>query len=155
MTMTRLFGVLLLAALPLSAQTPAPGAAKKDTTAAKAPAQSAAAKDSASTTLLREVFAYEGSGRDPFASLLRNGDVRPLFADLKLLAIYFDGQYPGRSVAVLRDITTQKRYQVKPGEVLGRLKVAQIRPRDVTFTVQEFGFERQETLSLAKPEESQ
>lgn len=153
MTMTRMFGVLLLAALPLSAQTP--GAARKDTTAAKAPAPTAAAKDSGATTLLREVFSYEGSGRDPFASLLRNGDVRPLFADLKLLAIYFDGQFPGRSVAVLRDITTQKRYQVKPGEVLGRLKVAQIRPRDVTFTVQEFGFERQETLSLAKPEESQ
>ena len=154
MTVTRMFGVLLLAALPLSAQTPAPGAAKKDTTAAKTAAPTTGAKDSA-TTLLREVFSYEGSGRDPFASLLRNGDVRPLFADLKLLAIYFDGQYPGRSVAVLRDITTQKRYQVKPGEVLGRLKVAQIRPRDVTFTVQEFGFERQETLSLAKPEESQ
>ncbi|HEX4633513.1 MAG TPA: hypothetical protein VH163_06770 [Gemmatimonadales bacterium] len=149
MTMTRTFGLLMLAALPLSAQTPP---AKKDSTPARA-----AAKDtgSTSTTLLREVFTYEGAGRDPFASLLRNGDVRPLFADLKLLAIYFDGQYPGRSVAVLRDIATQKRYQVKPGEVLGRLKVAQIRPRDVTFTVQEFGFERQETLSLSKPEESQ
>jgi len=148
-----MFGVLLLAALPLAAQNPPP--AKKDTSAAKTPAAPAAPAKDSSTTLLREVFSYEGSGRDPFASLLRNGDVRPLFADLKLLAIYFDGQYPGRSVAVLRDITTQKRYQVKPGEVLGRLKVAQIRPRDVTFTVQEFGFERQETLSLAKPEESQ
>ena len=148
MIRTRMLRLLLLAALPLAAQTPAP--AKKDSAAAPA----AGAKDS-STTLLREVFSYEGSGRDPFASLLRNGDVRPLFADLKLLAIYFDGQYPGRSVAVLRDITTQKRYQVKPGEVLGRLKVAQIRPRDVTFTVQEFGFERQETLSLTKPEERQ
>jgi len=146
----RMIGLLMLAALPLSAQA-AP--AKKDSAAAPA----AAAKDTgaASTTLLREVFTYEGAGRDPFASLLRNGDVRPLFSDLKLLAIYFDGQYPGRSVAVLRDIATQRRYQVKPGEVLGRLKVAQIRPRDVTFTVQEFGFERQETLSLSKPEESQ
>lgn len=149
MIRTRMVGLLMLAALPLSAQ----AAPKKDSTAAPA----AAAKDTgaASTTLLREVFTYEGAGRDPFASLLRNGDVRPLFSDLKLLAIYFDGQFPGRSVAVLRDIATQRRYQVKPGEVLGRLKVAQIRPRDVTFTVQEFGFERQETLSLTKPEESQ
>ena len=149
MTRTRMLGFLMLAALPLSAQA-AP--AKKDSTAAPA-----AAKDTGttSTTLIREVFTYEGAGRDPFASLLRNGDVRPLFSDLKLLAIYFDGQFPGRSVAVLRDIATQRRYQVKPGEVLGRLKVAQIRPRDVTFTVQEFGFERQETLSLSKPEESQ
>ena len=154
MTAPRMLGVLMLVALPLAAQAapakPAQTPAKKDTTQVPA----APAKDSA-TTLVREVFSYEGAGRDPFASLLRNGDVRPLFADLKLLAIYFDGQYPGRSVAVLRDITTQKRYQVKPGEILGRLKVAQIRPRDVTFTVQEFGFERQETLSLTKPEESQ
>jgi len=145
MNPTRMIGLLLLVAAPLAAQTPA----KKDSTPAPTPA--APARDT-STTLVREVFSYEGAGRDPFASLLRNGDVRPLMADLKLLAIYFDGQYPGRSVAVLRDITTQKRYEVKPGEILGRLKVAQIRPRDVTFTVQEFGFERQETLSLVKQE---
>jgi len=144
MNPTRMIGLLLLVAAPLAAQTPA----KKDSTP---PAPAAPARDTG-TTLVREVFSYEGAGRDPFASLLRNGDVRPLMADLKLLAIYFDGQYPGRSVAVLRDITTQKRYEVKPGEILGRLKVAQIRPRDVTFTVQEFGFERQETLSLVKQE---
>jgi len=142
MTATRMLAAALLVAAPLSAQTPA----AKDSTAAK---------DSAATTLMREVFSYEGGGRDPFASLLRSGDVRPLMGDLRLLAIYFDGQFPGRSVAVLRDITTQKRYQVKPGEILGRLKVTQIRPRDITFTVQEFGFEHQETLSLAKQEESQ
>jgi hypothetical protein len=147
MNATRMLGLLLLAAAPLAAQAPV----KKDSTP---PAPAAPARDT-STTLVREVFSYEGAGRDPFASLLRNGDVRPLMADLKLLAIYFDGQYPGRSVAVLRDITTQKRYEVKPGEILGRLKVAQIRPRDVTFTVQEFGFERQETLSLVKQEANQ
>ena len=142
-------GLALLCAAPLAAQSqPAP--AKKDST----PPPAAPAKDS-STALVRESFTYEGGGRDPFASLLRNGDVRPLMADLRLLAIYFDGQFPGRSVAVLRDITTQKRYEVKPGEIIGRLKVAQIRPRDITFTVQEFGFEHQETLSLAKQEESQ
>ena len=140
MNATRILALTLVMAAPLASQSPP---ARKDSTSA------AAAKDTGSTTLLREVFTYEGAGRDPFASLLRNGDVRPLMADLKLIAIYFDGQYPGRSVAVLRDITTQRRYQVKPGEILGRLKVAQIRPRDITFTVQEFGFERQETLSLS------
>lgn len=145
----RMLGLALLCVAPLAAQSqPAQTPAKKDSTPA------APAKDTG-TALLRESFTYEGGGRDPFASLLRNGDVRPLMADLRLLAIYFDGQFPGRSVAVLRDITTQKRYEVKPGEIIGRLKVAQIRPRDVTFTVQEFGFEHQETLSLAKQEESQ
>jgi hypothetical protein len=73
---------------------------------------------------------------------------------LKLVGIYSDGQYPARSVAVLRDITNGKRYRVKPGEIIGRLKVTQIRPREITFTVQEFGFEHQETLSLAKQEET-
>jgi hypothetical protein len=146
MNATRFVGLLLVAALPLAAQQPA----KQDSTPAPVPA-----KDTGATTLYREVFTYEGAGRDPFASLLRSGDVRPLMADLRLLAIYFDGQYPARSVAVLRDITTDKRYEVKPGEILGRLKVAQIRPRDVTFTVQEFGYEHQETLSLAKQEANQ
>lgn len=103
---------------------------------------------------MREVFAYEGGGRDPFISLLKSGDVRPLISDLKLVAIVYDGQYPARSVAVLRDITTKKIYRVKMGEIVGRLRVTQIRPREVVFTVQEFGYERQETLTLAKQEET-
>jgi len=126
--------------------------AKPDTT--KARGDSARADSVASTTLVREVFAYEGGGRDPFLSLLKSGDVRPLIADLKVVTIVYDQRFPGRSVAVLRDITTQKRYRVKTGEIVGRLKVTQIRPRDVVFTVQEFGFERQETLSLGKQEET-
>jgi hypothetical protein len=39
------------------------------------------------------------------------------------------------------------------GDRLGRLKVAQIRQTDVVFTVEDIGFERQETLSLRKREE--
>ena len=41
-------------------------------------------------SLIREVFAYEGGGRDPFMSLLRSGDVRPLISDLKLTTIVYD-----------------------------------------------------------------
>lgn len=104
--------------------------------------------------LLREVFAYEGGGRDPFMSLLRSGDVRPLISDLKLTTIIYDARYAARSVAVLRDITNRRIYHVKTGDIIGRLKVTQIRPREIVFTVQEFGFERQETLSLAKQEET-
>jgi hypothetical protein len=108
------------------------------------------------TSLLREVFAYEGGGRDPFMSLLRSGDVRPLISDLRLTTIVYDARFAARSVAVLRDITTKpsRIYRVKTGEIIGRLKVTQIRPREIVFTVQEFGFERQETLSLAKQEET-
>jgi len=121
--------------------------ARRDTTAHP---DSAAA----STELVREVFSYEGAGRDPFISLLKSGDVRPLIADLKLVAIVYDARYPARSVAVLRDITNGKRYRAKVGEVFGRLRVTQIRPREVVFTVQEYGYERQQTLSLAKQEET-
>jgi len=109
--------------------------------------------DSAAVTLLREQFAYEGGGRDPFVSLLSSGDIRPMLTDLKLVGIYYDQRYPVRSVAVLRDVTNGKRYRAKAGDVMGRLKVTQIRPREIVFTVQEFGFERQESLQLAKQEE--
>lgn len=106
------------------------------------------------TSLQREVFAYEGGGRDPFMSLLRSGEVRPLISDLKLTTIVYDGRFAARSVAILRDITNRRIYRVKTGDIVGRLKVTQIRPREVVFTVQEFGFERQETLSLTKQEET-
>jgi hypothetical protein len=119
-------------------------AQKADSVRAEAPAAS----------LVREVFAYEGGGRDPFMSLLKSGDVRPLISDLKLTTVVYDGRFASRSVAVLRDITNRRIYRVKTGDIIGRLKVTQIRPREVVFTVQEFGFERQETLSLAKQEET-
>lgn len=138
--MRRGLGILVLAAAlgaaPLDAQA---DAARRDTTP--------------STQLLREVFSYEGGGRDPFISLLKTGDVRPLLSDLKLVSIIYDGRYPVRSVAVLRDITNKRIHRAKAGDVLGRLRVTQIRPREVVFTVQEFGYERQETLALARQEE--
>src|SRR5438094_605224 len=80
--------------------------------------------------------------------------IRPLLSDLRLVGIYYDSRYPARSVAVLRDVTNAKIYRVKPASILGRLKVTTIRPREIVFTVQEFRFERQETLSLAKQEVS-
>jgi hypothetical protein len=134
----------LVLAAPLGAQ--AAGAdTSRDTTAGA---------DTAALSLVREVFSYQGGGRDPFISLLKSGDVRPLITDLKLVAVVYDDRYPARSVVVLRDITSGKRYRAKVGDLIGRLRVTQIRPRDVVFTVQEFGTERQQTLSLAKQEES-
>ncbi len=117
------------------------------------PARDTSHADTASVGLLREVFSYEGGGRDPFLSLLKSGDIRPLISDLKLVGIYYDSRYPARSVAVLRDITNGKRYRAKMGDVMGRLKVRDIQPRQIVFTVQEFGFERQESLQLAKEAE--
>src|SRR5947208_3624614 len=120
--------------------------------AAAAKPDSAKRDSVAAPGLVREVFSYEGGGRDPFLSLLRSGDIRPLLSDLRLVGIYYDGRYPARSVAVLRDVTNSKVYRVKPGNIIGRLKATTIRPREIVFTVQEFGFERQESLQLAKQE---
>lgn len=96
----------------------------------------------------REVFEYNGSGRrDPFVSLLATSDLRPLLIDLRLAAIAYDPN--GRnSVAVLRDLTSKEQYRVKVGQTLGRMRVAAIQPRSVTFTIQEFGLSRQETLTM-------
>jgi len=141
----------LCAAAPLAAQAKPQPRAKSDGAARDTTART----DSAGgTTLVREVYSYEGGGRDPFVSLLKSGDIRPLLSDLRLVGIYYDSRYPARSVAVLRDVTNAKIYRVKPASILGRLKVTTIRPREIVFTVQEFGFERQETLSLAKQEVS-
>ena len=117
------------------------GAAAKDTVrkAAEAPA---------TATFNREVFSYDGAGRrDPFLSLLSTGELRPAFTDLKLVAVAYDPT--GRkSVAVMRDVSSKDQYRVKVGQTLGRMRVAQIHPKSVTFTIDEFGYSRQDVLTL-------
>jgi hypothetical protein len=123
--------------------------------AAAPAAQETAAVDTAagqSTELVREVFSYRGSGRDPFQSLLASGEVRPLFEDLRLLGVAYDPQYPARSVAVLRDVSVNKRYDVRVDDELGRLRVVEIRADEVIFMLEEFGVARQVSLVLRRPE---
>jgi hypothetical protein len=94
----------------------------------------------------REVFQYAGDGRrDPFVSLLTTSDLRPLLNDLKLVAVAFDprGQ---NSVAVLRDVTSKDQYKVRVGQTIGRMRVAAIQEKAVIFTIEEFGYSRQEIL---------
>jgi len=100
------------------------------------------------TDLVREVFVYGSAGRDPFVSLLKSGDVRPLVEDLRVTAINYDPRYPGGSVAVLRDTTMGKRYTVRVGDELGRLRVLAILVNEVQVTIEEFGVERQMSLRL-------
>ncbi len=118
------------------------------TTSTTAPGQQEDVAVVPETGLMREVFNYRGAGRDPFVSLLRSGDVRPLIEDLRVTAINYDPRYPGGSVAVLRDTTMQKRYTVRVGDELGRLRVTAIRTDTVLLTIQEFGVERQMSLRL-------
>ncbi len=107
----------------------------------------------ATTVLQREIFTYQGAGRDPFLSLLRSGAVRPLLEDLRLMLINFDTQFPMNSVAILRDTTESLRYAVRVGDQLGRLRVTTIREREVVLAYEEFGRELQDTLKLGRTQE--
>jgi hypothetical protein len=116
-------------------------------TTAKASAAAPVPADTAPKVLInREVFQYAGDGRrDPFVSLLTTSDLRPLLNDLKLVAVAFDprGQ---NSVAVLRDVTSKDQYKVRVGQTIGRMRVAAIQEKAVIFTIEEFGYSRQEIL---------
>jgi len=98
----------------------------------------------------RESFRYARSGRrDPFVTLMAYGELRPLITELRVTSIAFDPM--GGSVAVLRDLGTKEQYRVRVGETLGRMRVASIAKKAITFTIEEFGYSRQETLALVDP----
>jgi hypothetical protein len=102
--------------------------------------------------VMRETFAYAGGTRDPFASLIDLDKVGPEIADLDLVGVYLDLRTPSNTVVVLREKATSKRHKMRVGDQLGRARLTQIRARDAVFMISDFGFERQETLSLRKQE---
>lgn len=105
------------------------------------------------TEVLRETFSYSGASRDPFRSVVAAGSSGPTVNDLQLVTIMADQRSARNSVAVLRERQGTRRYRVKVGDKIGSATVTLITPSDVTFTIQDFGFERQETLSLRKASE--
>lgn len=107
------------------------------------------------SALLRETFNYGGGVRDPFLSLLAGDDGGPQLRDLHLISVVYDPRFPARSLAVLRSRVDGERYRVRRGESVGMNRVVEIRPHEVVFSVQDFGFARQETLALRRPEENQ
>ena len=99
----------------------------------------------AGVTVTRETYGYGAVGRrDPFFSLILTDDLRPLLPDLRLVGILY--QNSGRAVAVMRDVQTNTQYRVANGGTLGRMRVTQIRPRAVLFSIDEFGLSRQDSL---------
>jgi hypothetical protein len=139
---------------------PAPGAATRPvagapaappaTAGAAAPAPAKPAARAADVGFSREVFDYQPSGRrDPFLSLLESGDLRPAVTDLRLVAVAYDPT--GRnSVAIMRDIQTKDQYRAKVGQQIGRLRVTEIHPKLIVFSVEEFGLNRREELALQR-----
>jgi hypothetical protein len=142
------------AAAPLTqkAAPPAAAPARPD-----APGQQAAARadsagpDSFHIDYRREVYNYQGGPRDPFTSLLTTNEAQISMNDLRLVSILYDAR-GGRSVAIVRDRNTPRPFRVRRGDTLGRLRVIQIRQYEVVFQIEEFGFERQEVLTLPRVE---
>jgi hypothetical protein len=103
--------------------------------------------------VLRETFAYGGGTRDPFASLINSNKGGPELADLDLVGVYLDLRTPSNNVIVMREKGADgKRHKMRVGDQLGRSRLVQIRARDAVFMIADFGYERQETLSLRKQE---
>jgi hypothetical protein len=126
---------------------PASGAGVRATAAGNA-ARAAATDTAGKIVIRREVFAYDQSGRrDPFVSLMTVGELRPMISDLAITGILIDPT--GRnSIAILRDVTSKEQYRVKVGQQIGRMRVARIAQRAVTFTIEEFGYSRQQELAM-------
>ena len=106
-----------------------------------------AASSNVDATVMRETFDYaRDTRRDPFVSLMTTSDLRPTLTDLRLTGILYDlsGRRP---VAILRDIAGGQ-WRVTTGMTLGRMRVAQIKPKTIIFTIEEFGFNRQDSLLL-------
>ena len=139
-----------------AAPAPKPVAPAESASVAVAPVDSAAPRgtDDPDSMEGRESFSYAGGSRDPFVSLLSNTKVGPELPDLLLVAIYYDTRNPSASVVVMREKIGGKKYNLRPGDRLGRMRVTTIRPKDVTFAIDDFGAERQETVSLRKVEET-
>jgi hypothetical protein len=136
----------------LAATTPGGDSTRADTVTVAEAALADSIQKAREIEVMRETFAYAGGTRDPFASLINGGSTGPEIADLDLVGVYQDLRSSDNNIVVLREKATAKRHKMRVGDQLGRARLVQIRPRDAVFTIRDFGFERQETLSLRKQE---
>ena len=138
------------AARPLAAPAPKPAqspASNQSTAVVQQGTTRPATNTNIDAPVLRESFDYSrDTRRDPFVSLMTTSDLRPTLSDLRLTGILYDlsGRRP---VAILRDIAGGQ-WRVTTGMTLGRMRVAQIKPKTIIFTIEEFGFNRQDSLVL-------
>jgi hypothetical protein len=127
---------VVVAALPLAAQAPAP------------PAAIPGSQPEPKLAFDREVFAYPAEGRrDPFKPLVGGpGSGGPLFADLALRGIIYSPD-PRRSVALVQ-VGTRRTFRLRSGDIIGNARVLEIQPLRVRFAVENFGQVRNEVLEL-------
>ena len=147
------------ASAPKTAPAPQKAAAPAGAAGTKAASRGGARQDSAAgqpgarrgaVTIYREVFSYTaGDMRDPFVSLMLSGELRPIITDLSLTGVIYDPE-GRRSIALLVDASTGESYRVRVGQTLARMKVTKIGMQDITFSIDEFGLSRSETLIIDK-----
>lgn len=105
-------------------------------------------------TLEREAFSYVAGGRrDPFRPLEAGDELGPRFEDLELSGILYSPE--AGSVVVLVDRSTQRRYRVWEGDIVGGAQLLDVTPDEAIFVVTVFGVTRQETLRLKNPDKEQ
>ena len=105
----------------------------------------------AGSALERETFTYSGQARrDPFRPLEAGSELGPRFEDLELAGIIYSPD--AGSVVVLVDRSTQRRYRVWEGDVVGGAQLLAVTPDQAVFMVTVFGVSRQETLRLKNPD---
>ena len=101
--------------------------------------------------LERETYSYSSQGlRDPFKALEAGSELGPRFEDLELSGIIYSPD--ASSVVVLVDRSTQRRYRVWEGDVVGGAQLLAVTPDQAVFMVTVFGVSRQETLRLKNPD---
>jgi hypothetical protein len=134
--------LLLLVAPGLKAQEAEPDPATEVDAAQTAPA------------LERETFSYVAGGRrDPFRPLEAGDEIGPRFEDLELSGIIYSPE--AGSVVVLVDRSTQRRYRVWEGDLVGGAQLLDVTPDEAIFVVTVFGVSRQETLRLKNSDKEQ
>lgn len=130
---------------------PAPGGAQGGARPGDSAGVSQSGRQRGSVTVYREAFTYvDGGRRDPFVSLMLSGELRPILTDLQLTGVVYDEERPANSVALLVDISTGESYRRRVNEVLGRMKVTKIGRENISFSIDEFGLSRSETLIIDK-----
>jgi len=104
--------------------------------------------------LERETFSYVAGGRrDPFRPLEAGDELGPRFEDLELSGIIYSPE--AASMVVLVDRSTQRRYRVWEGDIVGGAQLLDVTPDEAIFVVTVFGVTRQETLRLKNMDKEQ
>ncbi len=101
--------------------------------------------------LLREVYSWNGTARDPFRALVTLQQSGPELADVVLTSVIYQPSDPSRSIAVFRENGNNDRHTVRQGDRIGRLYVASIEPGMATLTMNDFGTVRRQTYQLRRP----